>query len=82
MLCRLLALEDRFQDLEGLQSRTTKSEQQKYAQFIVSCKIGKNSSVNILSFLESTRSKFSTRKRNFTSQVNKLKEIFIITLHN
>lgn len=82
MLYRLLALEDRFQDLEGLQSRTTKSEQQKYAQFIVSCKIGKNSSVNILSFLESTRSKFSTRKRNFTSQVNKLKEIFIITLHN
>ncbi|CAF4845876.1 unnamed protein product, partial [Rotaria sp. Silwood1] len=31
---RLLALEDRFQDLEGQQSSTTRSEQQKYAEYI------------------------------------------------
>lgn len=32
---RLLALEDRFQDLEGHQSRTFQSEQQKYSEYIV-----------------------------------------------
>ncbi|CAF1118133.1 unnamed protein product [Rotaria sordida] len=31
---RLLALEDRFHDLEGQQSRTTQSEQQKYVDYI------------------------------------------------
>ncbi|CAF1346924.1 unnamed protein product [Rotaria sordida] len=31
---RLLALEDRFHDLEGQQSRTTQSEQQKYVEYI------------------------------------------------
>ncbi|CAF1250062.1 unnamed protein product [Adineta ricciae] len=31
---RLLALEDRFHDLEGQHTRTTRSEQQKYAEFI------------------------------------------------
>ncbi|CAF4244312.1 unnamed protein product, partial [Adineta steineri] len=31
---RLLALEDRFHDLEGHHTRTTKTEQQKYAEYI------------------------------------------------
>ena len=34
-ISRLLALEDRFHDLEGHQARTTRSEQQKYAEYIV-----------------------------------------------
>ncbi len=33
---RLLALEDRFHDLEGHQTRTARSEQQKYTEYIVS----------------------------------------------
>lgn len=34
-LHRLLALEDRFHDLEGHQTRSNQSEQKKYADFIV-----------------------------------------------
>ncbi len=34
-LSRLLALEDRFHDLEGHQTRTARSEKQKYEEYIV-----------------------------------------------
>ena len=33
---RLLALEDRFHDLEGQNARTARNDQQKYAEYIVS----------------------------------------------
>ncbi len=42
---RLLALEDRFHDLEGQQTRKAEFEQQKYAEYIVCWKRGFRSKI-------------------------------------
>ncbi|CAF1069949.1 unnamed protein product [Adineta steineri] len=43
---RLSALEDRFHDLEGQHTHTTKTEQQKYAEYILMSKLREQFSIN------------------------------------
>jgi len=80
---RLRALEDRFHDLEGQQAHSTKSEQQKYAEYIVNTKnliLIKQNNKN--HFLRIKKIEHFFKKKKSYNQGNNSKNLFLTIKKN